>query len=597
MKLDNLQEIFNQKIFRIPDYQRGYSWEERQCRDLWQDIDILPDCRDHYTGVLTVVSKDSEILIVDGQQRLATLIILIQVIYEKLVDDGTEWVNEREIADYEKQYLHFKRGKQGEISDVVFGYQKDNPSHIYFKKEILGASDTTSNVPDHTLYTRNLIDAKNFFESKIKNLSFEDLECLLKKVTTQLRFNYYELDDELNQFVAFETMNNRGKPLSTLELLKNRLIYLSTLLPENDEAEKEDLRKDINNAWQTVYEFLGKNPKDKLVDDDFLRDHWIMNFQYSREESKVYRDFLLSKHFTAERTLKRKLMLADIREYVTDIQKAAKAYYYLHNPADSSCPYSEDIKKWLRKLNRLGFGAFTPLLTSILSKEWRNSKIFSVLEYAERFVFVAFDVHFHRSSKMNSRIYSYANQIHKSASQWSDSEIQEKLALSKLEIKDQLDTGSFSGGVEHNFYEWKGLKYFLYEYELHLKELTSGDDKVLWDSVNSETIEHIYPQSPGERWEKFQSKDKELLHDLGNLLLLSRKKNGALQNASFSEKCNHVNYGYKKGSYSAIEVADESDWTPDSIIERRNKLIDFLCERWGLKKLIVREALNNRIFS
>ena len=585
MKLDSLQEIFNQKTFRIPDYQRGYSWGKRQCRDLWQDIDILPDCKDHYTGVLTVVSNGDEISIVDGQQRITTLIILIQVIYEKLVDDGEKWVNEKEIAAYEKQYLHFKRGRQGEILDVVFGYQEDNPSHTYFKQKILGVPDTTSGVPDRTLYTRNLIGAKNFFKRKVKNLNFENLEDLLKKITTRLRFNYYELDGGLNQFVAFETMNNRGKPLSTLELLKNRLIYLSTLLPKNDEAEKEDLRKDINNAWKTVYEFLGKNPKSRLVDDDFLRDHWIMNFQYSRDASKVYRDFLLLRHFTAKRTLTGKLILADIREYVTDIKKAVKAYYYLHNPTDSSCFYSEDIKKWISKLNRLGFGAFTPLLTSILIKKWDNQRVLSVLECAERFVFVAFSVYFHRSNKMNSRIYGYAHQIHTSSSQWSENEIQENLTLSRLKIKDQLNTENFLRDVECNFYNWKGLKYFLYEYELHLKEFASGDDKVFWGNVNNETIEHIYPQSPDTQWKKFSHEDEELLHDLGNLLLLSRKKNSALQNVSFSEKCNHAKHGYKKGSYSAIEVADESDWTPESIIERRNKLIDFLCERWDLEKV------------
>ena len=74
-------------------------------------------------------------------------------------------------------------------------------------------------------------------------------------------------------------MNNRGKPLSNLELLKNRLIYLSTLL-DIDESIRMRLRKDINETWKTIYEYLGKNKNNTMDDDEFLRNHWIMYFKY-----------------------------------------------------------------------------------------------------------------------------------------------------------------------------------------------------------------------------------------------------------------------------------------------------------------------------
>ena len=63
--------------------------------------------------------------------------------------------------------------------------------------------------------------------------------------------------------------------MSHLELLKNRLIYLSTLLDEDDET-KGRLRTDINETWKTIYEYLGKNKDNPLDDDDFLFNHWIM---------------------------------------------------------------------------------------------------------------------------------------------------------------------------------------------------------------------------------------------------------------------------------------------------------------------------------
>lgn len=81
-------------------------------------------------------------------------------------------------------------------------------------------------------------------------------------------FNVYEIFQDLDVFVIFETMNNRGKKLSNLELLKNRLIYLSTKFEDED---KYSLRHNINECWKTIYEYLGKNKNKPLNDDNFFK--------------------------------------------------------------------------------------------------------------------------------------------------------------------------------------------------------------------------------------------------------------------------------------------------------------------------------------
>ena len=586
MDLQSLQSIFNERIFRIPDYQRGYSWGAQQLQDLWRDVEILRENQPHYTGVLSVAPKEKHIHIVDGQQRITSLIILIKVICTCEQLKEINWINGREKADYEKRYLYYKTGKQGECTEVVFGYEKDNPSDVYFITKILELSDSRD-TPDRTLYTHNLYAAKEFFRKKIENMKFGDLEILIKKVTQQLKFNYYQIDDELSEFVAFETMNNRGKPLSDLELLKNRLIYLSTLLKNNDEGEKSQLRSDINNVWKTVYEYLGKNPENKLDDDDFLKVHWIMYFdEYDRSKSKVYKDFLLNTHFTAENILSGKLKHCHIRSYVIDIQRVVKPYYYLHNPDDSGCIYLDDVKKLLSKLNRNTFGAFTPLITSLLANvdEVGESRILRILKFAEQFVFVAFYIQFHRSNKGDSTIYRYANKFHNSPYTLTDQKIVEIFNLSQFNISDGYSKKEFQATIENKysgFYKWPALKYFLYEYELQLQKL-NGETKVHWEDINFETIEHIYPQNPGTGWGKFRSNAaKELLHDLGNLLLLSHKKNAKLQNSPFAQKKEK----FRNGSYSAIEVAENDDWSPETISVRREKMLDFLWKRWNIKEI------------
>ncbi|MDZ7835632.1 MAG: hypothetical protein U5K84_10320, partial [Alkalibacterium sp.] len=131
-----------------------------------------------------------------------------------------------------------------------------------------------------TYYTNNLKFAKLFFWECLTKLykveGFEGIEKLYHKLSFQLMFNIHEIEEDYDVFVAFETMNNRGKKSTNLELLKNRLIYLTTLYDNSqlDAEDKDELRDQINDAWKEVYYQLGRNQNVPLADDDFLRAHW-----------------------------------------------------------------------------------------------------------------------------------------------------------------------------------------------------------------------------------------------------------------------------------------------------------------------------------
>ena len=268
-KLLSLSEIFNNKIFRIPDFQRGYSWEQPQLDDFWEDVLNLNPNKIHYIGLLTVEPiKGNEVYniekwaddlwlfkkgmsayyIIDGQQRLTTIIILLYAILRTFKDN--EGINFGQKSEWIDRFLY--RSYNSLYKSFVFGYEKDNPSDEFFKTKILEQESSSADKYPETLYTANLMFAKNFFIKKLENLSKEDKEIIFDKVVNRLKFNYYEIDDTLDVYVTFETMNNRGKDLSHLELLKNRLIYLSTLLSVDDET-KNRLRKDINETWKTIY--------------------------------------------------------------------------------------------------------------------------------------------------------------------------------------------------------------------------------------------------------------------------------------------------------------------------------------------------------
>lgn len=627
-KLCSLNELFNTKFFRIPDFQRGYSWGDVQLEDFWSDLENLKDRKSHYTGLLTIEPiyknnieptenwKDDLWLfekgfnayyLIDGQQRLTTSIILINEILNTV--DSDIFFNTKEY--WTKKFLY--ESYKGDYKSYIFGYEKDNPSDEFFKTRILQQESSSSDkVPESTLYTMNLDNAKKFFEKKLSKLNHDEIENLFKKLISSFKFNLYEIDDELNVHVTFETMNNRGKKLSTLELLKNRLVYLTTLF--DDEMEGNRLRKDINESWKTIYEYLGKNKDKVLSDDEFLRDHWIMYFTYNRKESSSYAKFLLNDYFISYNVLKDKVNLDDIKSYIKNLQVSVKSWFYLHNPEYSSL--SNSIKEWLCKLNRLKMRSFTPLLIAVMNKYTESKCIekefLSMLKVVERFIFLIFMVSQRRSDLQNSVIYRYANEFHNNKKT-----IQEVIKDISYLIDGEggegddyyydgwLDINKFISYLddkkrkEEGFYSWNGLRYFLYEYELELQQKARGKEKISWNDFEKrnkdETIEHVYPQTANDKyWKehilKYVKKQNErfmLLHSLGNLVLLSRSKNSELQNKDFDFKKSHEDkdgnrVGFFNGSYSEIEISNYNEWNASVILERGIKMLEFMESRWGI---------------
>lgn len=624
--LQTLSSIFNEKFFRIPDYQRGYSWEKEHIDDFWTDLNNLDNTRIHYTGMITVEHKkeNDSYHVIDGQQRLTTIMILLKVILDKFENEdwiGDDFTGSSKIELVNK-FLYKRSGKNGHVVKVVFGYEKDNPSELYYQNKILGLdnSEFQSN-KINTLYTKNLQNALAIFSEKVKSLEKENLEILLRKITKQLKFNFYEIDinDGLDEFIIFETMNNRGKKLSTLELLKNRLIYLTTLLTKDNSFDEIDsLRKDINEVWKTVYEYIGKNSLSKIEDDTFLRDHWIMYFgKYNRESSSPERDFLLKKHFTVNRATLRQsdrfpelksfindeseikkhcLDYIDIKDYISNLQKSIISYYEMLNPIETE--YNEEIKKWLSKINRLGFDTFKPLLMSVLmhSKEIEDIHIVKILKLIENYLFIKFKTD--KGSKTTvTEFYKLAYSFH------NKKDIYKLLERLDNYVYDEHRNKLFREGkfeeiilelYEYNeaWYSWKGLTYLLYEYELYLQEKEKGETKLQWEEVNKDSIEHIYPRkAKDEDWSEFNTLNKEenhnILHSLGNLVLLSKSNNSKIGNKSFDFKKDI----FSKSSYSTISISKNEDWTQEKILNRGKVLLNFMSHRWNIK--LSEDTINN----
>lgn len=618
-----LESIFKEKIFRIPDYQRGYAWQEEQFRAFWEDLVNLPEGRSHYTGVLTLrkmpdvsVAKDSREFwlvqdhsyklyhVVDGQQRLTTFVIFVQAFaqcFAKLPENVGKAptdifvTDSLRLSDLHERYL-FRTNPKGGFRTYMFGYTDDNPSHEYLRHRILGESG--SGTIQETFYTLNLGEAKEYFSKQMENLhatsGMAGLAELYRKLTKRFLFNEYAIDDDFDVFVAFETMNNRGKKLSDLELLKNRLIYLTTLFGDAlvDEAGRKALRDDINSAWKETYHQLGRNKTAPLNDDDFLRALWIVCFKYSRETGRDYARFLLDKHFSPRNvhetlgidvpleavTERRsddmeeyldeqdasgdqepalsnrdgKIGPADVRSFVSSLKESAPHWFTSFYP-EMADGMSDALKVSVDRLNRIGMGYFRPLVMVVLKKDFVEREKLKLFARIERFVFLAFRVGTARSNYQSSVFYNAARALNRG-----EKTINELIGQldTALDYAFNDDDGTFRIDEFHGvlfkkfkegsgYYSWSGLKYVLFEYEQSLLD-ASRQKKVSWSDLlrpgnDKVSVEHVYPQTPTADWEPaFAGVAADLRAryngTIGNLLLLSMSINASLQNDPFASK-------------------------------------------------------------
>ncbi|WP_294264171.1 DUF262 domain-containing HNH endonuclease family protein [uncultured Chryseobacterium sp.] len=675
-ELLTLDDIYNKKIYRIPDYQRGYAWNKPQLIDFWEDLVSLNKNRFHYTGVISIKSVPDDVstnwndenwlmksrgfkvyYVVDGQQRMTTISIFIQCLIEQIrsfksnqnLDDEDIYLGSYNLKEIVEKFMVVSQPPHKITKTYLFGYEVDNPSFEFLRHKIYNEGFSTTIT--ETYYTLNLENAKDFFNDNLINLKKEKGESIFQeifeKLTQKLMFNLYEIGDDFDVFVAFETMNNRGKKLSNLELLKNRLIYLTSLYSDDEvkDSDRVIVRNKINTAWKEIYYQLGRNKKNPLNDDDFLRAHWILYFKYSRKRGDDYINFLLNDYFNPKKVLEKipikydkiidivetresdnvdedadddntddfiptlttHLKITAIDDYVKSIMESAKHWYNTFNP-QTNTDYTKEESKAVDRLNRIGIGYFRPLLMA----SFYNSKIIpdqrtKLINAIERFIFLAFRISRAQSNFRNSVYYNATRELATDIT--SSEKIIKNLENDLSWIKDvdgNLRISPFKDFIYRKFisgtgfYGWNGLKYFLFEYEDHLM-ISRGVPKVSWNNfIKNEkdkvSIEHIYPQTAtNECWssafENLEDERKKLLTNmLGNLLLLSQSINSSLQNICFADKVRTlqdnngsiIRNGYANGSYSEQNVASIPSWNATQIETRSLQLLSFLEKRWNI---------------
>ena len=611
--------------YRIPDYQRGYAWST-QFEDLWNDIIRtykMGHYYKHYTGMIALKRmEDSEksienledtnaFYIVDGQQRITSLIIIIKNLLE-YIEAESEECEEKSKLKIKDNILSVDNGTR-----YRFGYssdRKDN-SQEYFENVIYkGIEDEQPK----DMYLENIRRANEYLKAKLLYYNREEVEKLLNVVLDQIIFNVYFIDDEFDVRATFESMNNRGKKLSNLELLKNRLMYLTTMF-EAENSYRKTLRNEIDNCWRVIYENIYYKKDDEIDDNVYLQAHWIVYDSLDKSNGNTYIKTILNKKFSIESGEVYDFIVSKdyygayccIHKYIESLKEYSKYWKIINNPKEFGQKYGleENEIKCLDRLNRIANIKYVKPAVMVVAGEKKTSislyQKIKFYEILERNIFI------NRLLKHERNDYSslitaaknllYANDTEK-AKYYNEmievltKEKNEKGEANKLYCNDIDDAiENFSKYIvkkkNGSYYDWDGKRYFLYEYNESLANRRNNNTKeIIWDKSS---IEHILPQNHERKyWQKILKniKDKneitKVVNSLGNLLiLLGGNENTILSNFSYPTKryktFSSNRFSYQQGSCSAQEVADDNDyWSLNDIYKRQIKLLTFMYNRW-----------------
>ena len=608
--------LSDNNYFRIPDYQRGYAWST-QFHDLWKDIlRVYKNKRQHYTGMLALEEMNDEekkqeflsgkdaFYVVDGQQRLTSIIIIIQELIRYIKKDTGKDVE----SDIQNILLSTNSEDYGE-KQKRFNYCHSRDVELKYFDERIYKGETYNQCAD--IYLKNINDAKEYIDLCLKKFGSDEAKIILDSILDDLVFNIYYIknsknrDDENCGFdvrVTFETMNNRGKKLSNLELLKNRLMYLSTFIREKE----DELKTKINNAWKEIYKNICyKNYQ--LDDDEYLQAHWIIYGSLDKSKGDSYIKEILNVKFSVDEgdfsdfigNGDNNAAFEYIVKYVDSLERYSKYWGIINNPNEKESFFNDKEKeeiKYLDSLNKIASMKFVKSTVMVVAakKQLNSEDKKAFYKKLERSIFI--NKLLYRSKNDYSALIKDARNLSKSE----DGQVKEyynnllKTLDSHNEFqcnKERVETAivefvRYLNKKNNYFYDWDGINYFLYEYE---KVCSLENNEIV--SINNVSVEHILPQNPSiEYWEivlepiKDEKEINRITNSLGNLLLLPKNDNSSLQNKSFFDKKETTfeskKYSYKYGLRSAKQIANEDYWTPYEIAKRQNYLFKFMYERW-----------------
>lgn len=554
--------IGNGLTYRIPRFQRDYSWTNDEWEDLWLDLlgTIKGDGENaHYMGYLVLQSADDKTFdVIDGQQRLTTISIIVLAILkniQRLINSGNEpEPNARRMDQIRQTYVGYL-DPVTLVSRPKLTLNRNNNS--YFQNYLV----QLGHLPQRGFRAseHSLRKAFEWFDKRVaENLKGSTgdegmrLAKLVEDISDRLFFTVITVTDELNAYKVFETLNARGVRLSATDLLKN---YLFSVLDRGGESDHEV--RNLEDRWEAI---VGRLQSENFP--DFLRVHWNSRHSFARQ-ADLFKT-IRSKVSTAEAVFRL------LREMEEDLD----TYLALSSPEPSE--WSQEDKQLAGILKTFRVRQPFPLL--LAAKRMFDAPDFTGLLRAMVVISMRFNVIGSYSTAEQERKY---NEV---AERVAKNELGSLgLALQPLRSIYPDDAMFKAAFAEKSIRTTDSrnnrvVRLILCALEKHL----SGQ---AYDFVSDAfSIEHVLPQNAEDGWGGIGNDDAEaLIYRLGNMTLLQAGANRDLGN---------LDYAQKRAKFQQSEFAitkklgnDHAEWNADRIAAQQQWMAAQATSIWRIAQL------------
>ena len=608
---DSILELLQSNLhLKVPRFQRNYSWNTDRVETLWLDmmdnfnlVKNSPDASQeaqYLLGPIVLVNnpqKKGSYFVIDGQQRLSTLTMLFCVARDIILEDThTEDVQRppgfEKIPDLiENRHMGKRTGWKLELNDTdkdffreIQEYEElgksqydrikkmrpEKPSLKFLKNNYLFLHEKMTNALHTNFGDDDNPDLKNKDVNDLRRLRISNHSMLLYFLTYVMCNNFIikiMVSDDSSAFQIFETLNERGQPLSKSNLIKNHIL---------NRVNDDEKQRDLSDRWNNIF--------DEIVSNNQRDDDFIMESYHSRNSD----DGSLRRKYSPKNGLQmsKKNLYKIVRDMVSDEDDCEKFIAELNRDAeflsmlnDPSNYFDEQSKEDVLAIKALKAKFIrVPLLAAY--RKWYGGK--NTDDYAR---LVKFLVKFFFKTRV-------VRQVHPGDIEKITAEATEMInnggtagdIITKLKEKDDHDD------FVHDFKRFMAkpgkdaAKYTLQQITMYLG--TPDDDVRPIDNL---TLEYILPQK-SDRWSEgdfFEgsSETGEKMADyvprLGNLTLLKDAINTTVKNGSFGEK-KEAGYGRSQLKINTETVRPEYRWTANTIKKRERGFADYADKIWNL---------------
>jgi uncharacterized protein with ParB-like and HNH nuclease domain len=559
----NLRKILEEKItYEIPDYQRPYSWTKDEIEDLFTDLDaVIHSDSNHFFGAFVFNDErrnENVIEVIDGQQRLTTIAIFLYVLrYLYSLEPFRNFEGVEHRRNKLKEYLEFldddgqmvgSKMKLGELNNEFFEEYivKAWSMSLTEREDIIRRFKAMDKYNASKQIKESFEVILNKIENRIKDLDVTSAIKEIKEINEVLlkKFEVVEIvvEQDADAFLIFETLNDRGLELSSVDLIKNKLFKnCSSYMDFNDLKEK----------WVSMI---------RIVDDSvkkFLRHYWIANFEFVSHPGLFKAVRLRANNYEVSKKL------------IKELYELAPFYDALHNPSSDSFRNAK-LKRALGDMNKLNFDLTHPILIAGIDRYKNNEEmLYKLARLCLNFLIRYITVMKEKPGVIEKEIGVLARNFK------NNGDIQEissrfQYYAKDSEFKERVRTLSVN-------YRSPSTYFILTEFE---KSLHTED----WIApARSEvTVEHILPRTvdfnlahEGEWASSFKQEDHEIHVDrLGNLTLLGPSAQGRAGNKNFIDKKNV--YATDTDMFMTRKLTENEKWTKQEIDQRQNLMAEKL---------------------